>query len=200
MGTFREHDAERGEPDLLLACFPSNQALLENRLPAESVRAFESLLWQGSPNHPSPSHVDWGVDAVAESVRKPANAGEYARFGSRPVPWPLEGRGAALEMFVHRVADLPQGLNLVARDAAQSRALQRAITRANKWRTPPDCPRQLELYCLIEGDASEAARQISCPQDIASDSCFSLAMLAEYKGPLEVYGPWFYPPPTGRRG
>ena len=74
------------------------------------------------------------------------------------------------------------------------------ITRPNKSRKPPDWPRKLELYCLVEGDALEAARQISSQQDIASASCFSLAMLAEYKGPLEVYGPWFDPHLTGRRG
>jgi hypothetical protein len=49
------------------------------------------------------------------------------------------------------------------------------------------------LYCLIERDTRAAAREISCQQGIASDGCFSLAMLAEFSGPLERYGPWFYP-------
>ena len=58
---------------------------------------------------------------------------------------------------------------------------------------PAGCPPPLELYRLIEADAQQAARQVSCFQDIASDGCFSLGMIAEYEGPLERYGPWFYP-------
>ena len=45
----------------------------------------------------------------------------------------------------------------------------------------------------MERDTRAAAREISCQQDIASDGCFSLAMLAAFSGPLERYGPWFYP-------
>jgi hypothetical protein len=67
------------------------------------------------------------------------------------------------------------------------------LTRANQWRRPCGCPEQLELFCLIEADLREPARQISCLQGIASDGCFSLGMIAEYEEPLELYGPWFYP-------
>jgi hypothetical protein len=37
------------------------------------------------------------------------------------------------------------------------------------------------------------AAQVSCGQDIAADGCFSLAMLAEYEGPLQERGAWHYP-------
>ena len=37
-----------------------------------------------------------------------------------------------------------------------------------------------------------AARQVSCGQEIASDGCFSLGMIAEYEESLKRYGPWFY--------
>ena len=46
---------------------------------------------------------------------------------------------------------------------------------------------------LIESDVRNAARQISCYQEIASDGCFSLGMIAEYEESLKKYGPWFYP-------
>jgi len=82
---------------------------------------------------------------------------------------------------------------LLVRDPAQTEALQQALTQADPWCRPPGCPESLPLYCLIETDARTAARKISCQQDIASDGCFSLAMLAEFSGPLERYGPWFYP-------
>ena len=59
--------------------------------------------------------------------------------------------------------------------------------------SPVGCPPPLELYCLDEADAQHAARQISCNQDIASDGCFSLGMIAQYEEPLARHGPWFYP-------
>ncbi len=98
-----------------------------------------------------------------------------------------------LAVLVHRVHDLPQGLYLLVRDPARTEALQRALTAANGWQKPPGCPEQLPLYCLVEADARAPARQTACHQDIASDGCFSLAMLAEYAQPLQRYGPWFYP-------
>jgi SagB-type dehydrogenase family enzyme len=98
-----------------------------------------------------------------------------------------------LALLVHRVDDLPRGLYLLVRDPAQTEALQQALTQADPWRKPPGCPASLPLYCLLERDARAAARQIACQQDIASDGCFSLAMLAGFSVPLEHYGPWFYP-------
>ncbi len=97
-----------------------------------------------------------------------------------------------LAIFVHRVDDLPNGLYFLVRDPAQRKALETALTQANPWRRPLGCPKQLGLFCLIETETSEAARQISCAQEIAGEGCFSLGMIAEYEEPLERYGPWFY--------
>ena len=36
------------------------------------------------------------------------------------------------------------------------------------------------------------AAQTSCGQEIAADGVFAAAMLAEYRAPLETFGPWFY--------
>ena len=98
-----------------------------------------------------------------------------------------------LAIFVHRVDDLPAGLYLLVRDASQKSALEGVLTTANQWERPVGCPPQLELYCLIEAEVQQSARQVSCHQDIASDGCFSLGMIAEYEGPLERHGSWFYP-------
>ena len=98
-----------------------------------------------------------------------------------------------LAVFVHRVDDLPTGLYVLVRDPSQQAALEQTLTKAEHWRRPVGCPPKLELYCLIEGDTQQAARQVSCFQDIASDGCFSLGMLAEYERPLQQYGPCFYP-------
>ena len=98
-----------------------------------------------------------------------------------------------LAIFVHRVDDLPAGLYFLVRDASQRKALEAALTKAGLWRRPCGCPEELELYCLSEGDTRESARKISCLQEIASEGCFSLGMIAEYEEPLELYGVWFYP-------
>jgi hypothetical protein len=98
-----------------------------------------------------------------------------------------------LAIFVHRVDDLPAGLYFLVRDPTQREALEAALTQADQWRRPPGCPEPLGLFCLIQTEAGEAARQISCFQEIASDGCFSLGMIAEYEEAVEDYGAWFYP-------
>ena len=98
-----------------------------------------------------------------------------------------------LAIVVHRVDDLSTGLYVLVRDASQRTALQKAFTKADQWQRPGGCPAELELYRLIEADAQQTARQVSCFQDIASDGCFSIGMIAEYEATLERYGPWFYP-------
>ena len=243
-GTFLEKDAESEEPDVLMALGPFEEAMHEPGLPRDQVLTFESLDWQGSPNQLSRSHVEWGVDEIAEAARKPSGPGRYARLHSPPQQWSLTTRPVSLRkmvrqrrsavamdgetrisrdtfyrmlqktlavpgnvpfstlpwkphihlaIFVHRVDDLPTGLYFLVRDPSQRKPLEVALTQAGLWRRPFGCPEQLELYCLIEADAREPARQICCFQDIASDSCFSLGMIAEYVEPLELYGPWFYP-------
>jgi hypothetical protein len=106
------------------------------------------------------------------------------------LPWKSQ---LHLVLMVHRVDDVPPGLYLLVRDPAQTEILKQALTQADPWRKPPGCPALLPLYCLIQRDTRNAARAIACHQDIASDGCFSLAMLAEFAGPLQHYGPWMYP-------
>ena len=108
----------------------------------------------------------------------------------RTLPWKPH---LHLAIFVHRVDDLPTGLYFLVRDRSQKRALKGALTPAGLWRRPIGCPDELELYCLIEADARQAGQQVSCFQEIASDGCFSLGMIAEYEEALNRHGPWFYP-------
>ena len=49
LGTFREHEAEPEEPDMLLACVPAHPAPPSMSLPAAAVLSFASLAWQGRP-------------------------------------------------------------------------------------------------------------------------------------------------------
>ena len=73
-GTFRNHNAEPEEPDLLMAVGPLVEEISETGLPENVVRAFESLDWKGSPNQLSECHVEWGISEIAASARKPHGA------------------------------------------------------------------------------------------------------------------------------
>ena len=60
------------------------------------------------------------------------------------------------------------------------------------WTSPAGCPDDLPLFLLQEGDARALAAQLSCGQDIAGQSAFSLGMIAEFEPSLRQHGPWFY--------
>ena len=98
-----------------------------------------------------------------------------------------------LAIFVHRVDGLPPGLYLLVREKTQQSKLEAACTRAGSWLRPPGCPEGLDLWCLSQSDTRHTAKAISCTQDIASDGCFSLGMVAEFERPLRSHGAWFYP-------
>ena len=112
----------------------------------------------------------------------------------RPLPWDVLPWEPAvhLALFVHRVDGLAPGLYMLARDPAKAASLRRAMHQQFAWTSPPGCPEELPLYLLEEGDARQLAAQVSCQQDIAGDSAFSLGMIAEFESSLRRYGPWYY--------
>lgn len=98
-----------------------------------------------------------------------------------------------LALFVHRVQDIDPGLYILLRDPAAGQALASAMKDEFAWEKPQGCPADLGLYRLLSGDARPLARQLSCQQAIASDGCFSLGMVADFKRSLADFGAWFYP-------
>ena len=112
----------------------------------------------------------------------------------RPMPWDVLPWGPTihLALFVHRVDGLAPGLYMLARDPAMVAVLRRAMHQRFVWAAPPGCPEDLPLFLLEEGDARQLAAQVSCHQDIAGESAFSLGMIAEFESSLRRYGPWFY--------
>jgi SagB-type dehydrogenase family enzyme len=97
-----------------------------------------------------------------------------------------------LAVFVHRVRGLAPGLYLLPRQPAAQERLRDAITGDFVWEEAAGGPAGFGLYRLQTGDFQEAARIVSCHQDIASDGAFSLGMLAEFEAPLAAHGAWFY--------
>lgn len=112
----------------------------------------------------------------------------------RPMPWDVLPWEPAIHLvlFVHRVNGIAPGLYMLVRDPAKVDSLRRATHRQFAWTLPPGCPENLPLFLLEEGDARQLAAQVSCRQEIAGDSAFSLGMIAEFEPSLRRYGPWFY--------
>jgi hypothetical protein len=113
----------------------------------------------------------------------------------RPVPWDVWPYEPAIHLvlFVHRVDGLTPGLYVLVRDSRKVTFVQQSMNPALNWDKAPGCPDQLPLYWLLEGDAKRLAAQVSCHQDIAGDSAFSLGMLAEFEDLLRQRGAWWYP-------
>jgi SagB-type dehydrogenase family enzyme len=112
----------------------------------------------------------------------------------RPMPWdalPWEAT-IHLALFVHRVDDLEPGLYLLARDPAKAAWLRQAMYSQYLWAPPAGCPPELPLFLLEAGDVRRLAAELSCGQDIAGDSAFSLGMIAEFESSLRRHGAWFY--------
>lgn len=104
--------------------------------------------------------------------------------------WPYPHR-THLILFVHRVQGLQPGLYAFLRRPDVLDSVSAILRSEFTWQRPSDCPAHLSLYHLVSANCQRAAATLSCHQHIASDSCFSLAMLAEFDDALRQ-GPWHY--------
>jgi len=96
-----------------------------------------------------------------------------------------------LALFVHRVEGLLPGVYLFLRNAAIEARMRADLHSEFEWVRAEGCPAHLSLYRVAEGDARNAAKALSCHQDIAADGAFSLGMLAEFESAL-AHGAWIY--------
>jgi SagB-type dehydrogenase family enzyme len=94
-------------------------------------------------------------------------------------------------LFVHRVEGLAPGLYVLERSETAHDSLRASLRAGFGWVRPEGTPASLRLFLLEEGDARPLARLASCHQEIASDSAFSLGMLAAFSPSLEG-APWNY--------
>jgi len=96
-----------------------------------------------------------------------------------------------LIFYVHRVEGLKPGLYALPRHPNAKTMLQKNMRNEFKWLDVADCPKHIPLYELVTANSKNAARKLSCHQDIASDGAFSVSMLTEYKNALDK-GDWQY--------
>lgn len=108
----------------------------------------------------------------------------------RAFPWDAEVHAA---LFVHRVIGLPRGLYFLVRNENHFDELKKSMSPDFVWAKPEGCPDDLPLYELYRYNCQQPAKQLSCHQDIASDGCFSLGMLARFEPTLRETNVWMYP-------
>lgn len=93
-----------------------------------------------------------------------------------------------LFIFVHRVEGLVPGIYALPRHNDALEPLQAATLADFDWRKISDA---LPFYHLYSGDCRQIAKTLSCHQPIASDSAFSMGMIAEFGEVIEAE-PWLY--------
>jgi len=94
-----------------------------------------------------------------------------------------------LVLFVHNVQGLASGLYIWIRNETHLSLLKAQMDSDFEW---TEVVKNQPLYLLQEGDFRNIAKAVSCGQDIAGESAFSLAMLANFAAPLEK-SPSYYP-------
>jgi SagB-type dehydrogenase family enzyme len=93
-----------------------------------------------------------------------------------------------LFIFVHRVEGLTPGIYALSRDHDALEKLQAATLADFDWQKVSE---EIPLYHLYSEDCRQIAKTVSCHQPIASDSAFSLGMVAEFGETIET-APWLY--------
>ena len=108
-------------------------------------------------------------------------------------PWSLLDAAPRVHpvFFIHRVKDIDAGIYCLTRDPNQLSMLRAEMRPDWLWAPVPDCPEHLPLYLLAPLDVQAFAATVSCNQDIASDSAFALAMLADFDE-IQMDAPWLY--------
>lgn len=108
-------------------------------------------------------------------------------------PWDAIGWAPRIHLvlFIHRVDGLTPGVYLFLRSADIELKMRAELSSEFEWVRVEGCPAHLQLYRVAEADARNAAKALSCHQDIAADGAFSLGMLAEYESNL-AHGAWIY--------
>ncbi len=94
-----------------------------------------------------------------------------------------------LAIFVHNVETLDPGLYLLIRNPGHEEELRSLLSAKFLWR---EVESGFPLYLLQPGNYRNTAQLVSCQQDIAGDSAFSLGMLARFQA-VVGNAPWMYP-------
>ncbi len=139
--------------------------------------------------------------AVAMDKQTVIQAEQFYQLLSRLMPDPIgapfnslnSADRVQLNFFVHRIEGIKPGVYCLVRDLTLFTELKQLMDEQFFWKKQKSCPKELPLFCLVEGDARLLSKQLSCHQDIASDGCFALTMLSRFEKTLQKTGAWLYP-------
>lgn len=108
-------------------------------------------------------------------------------------PWSSQAWETRLHLvlFIHDVEGLAPGLYLLLRRRSALDTLTSQLRDDLQWETVDGAPEHLPFYRLAQASARRTAMRLSCQQDIAGDSVFSLSMLAELETAIKD-APWRY--------
>ncbi len=109
-----------------------------------------------------------------------------ARDLASPFDAEISPNYVSLILFVHRVEGFPKGLYAFIRNKKHLHLMREHLSKNFLWREVYE-----NLYLLGEGDLTREAGYLSCTQDIAADSAFAVAMVAEFE-PVVSARPWEY--------
>ncbi|OYZ58102.1 MAG: hypothetical protein B7Y17_06145, partial [Sulfuricurvum sp. 24-42-5] len=93
-------------------------------------------------------------------------------------------------LFVHRVIGMESGLYLFVRNSDELSSLRESVSSDYDWKVQDVLDNR--LFLLRAGDYRGAAKMISCNQDIAKESAFSMGMLCRFASTLEEQGSYGY--------
>ena len=96
--------------------------------------------------------------------------------------WPLPPRVHPV-LMVHRVEGLPTGVYVLPRSDAGAAGLRQAMRADLAWEPVAEFI-DLPLYNLVSARCANAARTVSCHQDIAANCAVAFMLLAEFDGPI----------------
>lgn len=96
--------------------------------------------------------------------------------------WPLAPRVHPV-LMVHRVEGLPPGVYVLPRATAGGAALRQAMRSDLAWEAVAILP-DLPLHRLVSARCINAARTVSCHQDIAANCAVAFMLLAEFEAPI----------------
>ncbi|MET0090063.1 MAG: SagB family peptide dehydrogenase [Candidatus Thiodiazotropha sp.] len=139
--------------------------------------------------------------AQAFNSKATCDAGDFFNLLDQTLPrrdrvpwssWQIDPR-VHLLIFAHKVRELDPGLYLLCRNPSHLESLKTAMDSRFEWSPLPSAPAHLPLYKLLSTEAKRAARALSCHQDIAASSYFSLGMLSYFEPVLHERGPQIYP-------
>lgn len=83
-----------------------------------------------------------------------------------------------LLLFIHNVEELKKGLYFFIRNSKDLPEIKSLSNKIFLWK---EVKEGFPLYLLMDGDFREEAKLVSCTQDIAGESAFSLGMIAKFK-------------------